>query len=576
MVWVVANSSKWPKILSVTVFQMRLVNVTPLKWFSRREFLRNSSRLTASVVTAGALGEFGLARSLKALGKSVDESLKASISVDAEAVRNQIDPHIYGALVEHIGRVVYGGLYEEGSPLSDETGFRKDVLAAARDWGVTTLRWPGGDFASQYHWEDAIGPIQNRNRKYNAAWLEEESNHFGTDEFMAYCKKVGSEPYLCINAGTGTIEEAANWVEYCNGTGNTHYANLRRKNGHAEPYQVRYWGLGNEVYGTWQIGHKNAEDYTKFAIECAKMMRWVDPTIRLVASGSVEDPTWNRKVLEELVNLIDYISVHDYEGADDYYEMLGSVRHFERNIRLMDDTIELTDSQRGKDPIINWALPEMKGKKRIEIACDEWNIWYRKRDLWRRDVPNPVEERYNLRDALWVASSLNLMHRMGGVVTLANLSQLVNSIAPIFTSEDGMFLQTTFFPMKLYTHECGSLYLASNVQSPTFSSKSYQDVPYLDLSATTDNAKKVLSLAVVNRHQSEPITSSIAIDNAHVDGKAQIFEINGASAESENSFSEPNNVRIVPKDPVAVATKFTYTFPAHSISLLKLNIAGAH
>jgi alpha-L-arabinofuranosidase len=218
----------------------------------------------------------------------------------------------------------------------------------------------------------------------------------------------------------------------------------------------------------------------------------------------------------------------------------------------------------------------MRDKKRIEIACDEWNIWYRKRDLWRRDVPNPVEERYNLRDALWVASSLNLMHRMGGVVTLANLSQLVNSIAPIFTSEDGMFLQTTFFPMKLYTHECGSLYLASNVQSPTFSSKSYQDVPYLDLSATTDDAKKVLSLAVVNRHRSEPITTSIAIDNAHVDGKAQIFEINGASAESENSFSEPNNVRIIPKDPVAVATKFTYTFPAHSISLLKLNIAGAH
>ena len=216
------------------------------------------------------------------------ESLKASISVDAGTVRSKIDPHIYGTLVEHIGRVVYGGVYEEGSPLSDEQGFRKDVLAAARDWGVTILRWPGGDFASQYHWEDAIGPVQNRTRKYNAAWLEEESNHFGTDEFMAYCKKVGGEPYLCINAGTGTVEEAANWVEYCNATGNTHYANLRRKNGHAEPYGVRYWGLGNEIYGPWQVGHKNAEDYIKFAVESAKLMRWVDPTIRLVACGSVE------------------------------------------------------------------------------------------------------------------------------------------------------------------------------------------------------------------------------------------------------------------------------------------------
>jgi hypothetical protein len=197
---------------------MRLIDSNPLKWFSRREFLRNSGRLTAGALTTAALGELSLPRALQAMATPV-ESLKASISVDAATVRNKIDPHIYGTLVEHIGRVVYGGVYEEGSPLSDEQGFRKDVLAAARDWGVTILRWPGGDFASQYHWEDAIGPMQTRTRKYNAAWLEEESNHFGTDEFMAYCKKVGGEPYLCINAGTGTVEEAANWVEYCNGTG---------------------------------------------------------------------------------------------------------------------------------------------------------------------------------------------------------------------------------------------------------------------------------------------------------------------------------------------------------------------
>ncbi|MGC2718700.1 MAG: hypothetical protein WA209_03875, partial [Candidatus Acidiferrales bacterium] len=203
----------------------------------------------------------GRPRALRAAATPV-ESLKASVSVDVGTVRNKIDPHIYGALVEHIGRVVYGGIYEESSSLADESGFRKDVLAAARDMGVTTLRWPGGDFASQYHWEDAIGPVQTRTRKFNAAWLEEESNHFGTDEFMAYCRKVGAEPYICINAGTGTIEEAANWVEYCNGTGNTQFANLRRKNGHSEPYGVRFWGLGNEVYGNWQIGHKNAEDYT--------------------------------------------------------------------------------------------------------------------------------------------------------------------------------------------------------------------------------------------------------------------------------------------------------------------------
>lgn len=541
--------------------------------FSRRDFLKQSARLGTRAVAAGILVESALTHSLQAMAKPA-EPLKASLSVDTSVVRNRIDPHIYGTLVEHLGRIVYDGVYDEGSPLSDEQGFRKDVMAAARDWGVTVLRWPGGDFASQYHWEDAIGPKQSRQRKYNAAWLEEESNHFGTDEFMEYCKKVGGEPYLCINAGTGTIEEAANWVEYCNGTGDTRYANLRRKNGHSEPYKVRYWGLGNEVYGFWQIGHKNAEDYAKFALECAKLMKWVDPTIQLVACGYADDPAWNNKVLAELVNLVDFISVHDYEGTDDYYELLGSVGHFEHQIKRMDAAIELTDSLRAKDPIQSWVFPEVKRKKRIEIACDEWNIWYRKRDIWRRDVPNPIEERYNLRDALWVATSLNLLQRMGGIVTLANLSELANAMAPIFTSKTGMFLQTTYFPMKLYTRECGSLYLASSVQSPTFSSKSYHDVPYLDVSATTDDGRKMLSLAVVNRHQSQSIATTIAVENAHLDRTAQVFEINGASVDVENSFSEPNNVRIERKDSVQAGSAFAYTFPAHSITLLKMNIVA--
>jgi alpha-N-arabinofuranosidase len=541
-------------------------------WLDRREFLK---KVGTSAMAAELLVDSTLVRSLQAMPSPVD-SMKATISVDANVVRNRIDPHIYGALIEHIGRVVYGGIFEEGSSLSDPQGIRKDVLAAARDWGVTILRWPGGDFASQYHWQDAIGPVANRTPKFNAAWLEEENNHFGTDEFIAFCRKVGGEPYICINAGTGSVEEAANWVEYCNGTGNTQYANLRRKNGHPDPFGVRYWELGNEIYGSWQIGHKNAEDYTKFAVECAKLMRWVDPTIRLVACGSVDDSSWNKKVLEELVNLVDYISLHDYEGNDDYYELLGSVLHFESNIRLMGAAIELTDARRGKDPIVNWAFPEQTKKKRIRVACDEWNIWYRKRDLWRRDVPNPVEERYNLRDALWVASCLNLMHRMGEIVTLANLAQLTNSIAPIFTSKEGMFLQTTYFPMKLYTHECGSLYLHSSVQSPTFSSKSYTDVPCLDVSSTSDEDKRSLSLAVVNRHKSQSIDATIALENARVDPTAQVFEINGASIDTENSFEEPNNVRIQKKDPVTVSRSFAYTFPAHSITLLKMTIAVEH
>ena len=538
---------------------------------SRRNFLASSARAGAGVLAAGFLGG---SRSLRAAQTTAakDEALKATISVDSEVVLHRINPNIYGSFTEHIGRCIYGGVYEEGSPLSDEEGFRKDVLAAVRDWGAPIVRWPGGNFASNYHWENGIGPKAARPRKYNAAWYEEESNHFGTDEFISYCRKLGTDPYICINVGSGTPEEAANWVEYCNGTGNTYYANLRRKNGHPEPYNVRYWGLGNEVYGIWQIGHKNAEDYAKFALECAKWMKWVDPAIRLIACGA-DNADWNRIVLEKLVNVADYISLHDYEGSNDYYDLLGTVQRFDERIRAVDAAIELTDPARGKDAVLALSLPEVRTKKRIEIAVDEWNIWYRKMDIWRREIPNPVEEKYNLRDALWVASVLNLFQRLGRTVTMANLAQMVNAIAAIFTSKEGLFLQTIYFPMKLYCRECGPLYLASRLSSPTFSSKTCKDLPFLDVSATQDEGKKQISLAVVNRHESKPITADIDIRGAKIANAATLFEINGADPLTENSFTQLNNVRIENSEFRNAGARFTYNFPAHSVTLLKLRSA---
>jgi alpha-N-arabinofuranosidase len=538
---------------------------------SRRNFLASSARAGAGMLAASLLSG---SRSLRAAQATAakEEPLRAAITVDADMVSHRVNPNIYGTFTEHIGRCIYGGVYEEGSPLSDEDGFRKDVLAAARDWGVPNLRWPGGDFASNYHWEDGIGPKASRPRKYNAAWYEEESNHFGTDEFISYCRKVGTEPYICVNVGSGTLEEAANWVEYCNGTGDTHYANLRRKYGHAQPYNVRYWGLGNEVYGIWQIGHKNAEDYAKFALESGKWMKWVDPTIKLVACGA-DNADWNRTVLEKLVNVADYISLHDYEGTDNYYDLLGTLQRFEKRIRLTDAAIELTDPARGKDLILAESLPEVRTKKRMEIAVDEWNVWYRRRDIWRRDIPNPVEEKYNLRDALWVASVLNLFQRMGQTVTLANQSQMVNVLGAIFTSKEGLFLQTIYFPMKLYCRECGPLYLASRVSSPTFSSKTCKDMPFLDVSATQDEDKKQIALVVVNRHESKPVAADLDIRGAKIANAATLFEINGASPGTENSFTQPNNVKIEKSEFRNAGSRFTYTFPGHSVTLLKLRSA---
>jgi alpha-N-arabinofuranosidase len=270
------------------------------KTLPRREFLRASAAIGGLALCGQMVPLLQAAQS----NAPAPQPFRAGISVDAETVLHRIDPKIYGTFIEHLGRAVYGGIYEEGSPLSDEEGFRKDVLQAGKAWGIPVFRWPGGNFASGYHWMDGVGPKASRPRRYNAAWYEEESNRFGTHECIAYCRKLGAEPYFCINMGTGTAEEASNWVEYCNGTGDTYFANLRRKNGQEQPFNVKYWGLGNEVYGEWQIGHKDAEDYAKLALETAKLMKWVDPEILLVACGSDrraqpgDSTDWNRVVIE--------------------------------------------------------------------------------------------------------------------------------------------------------------------------------------------------------------------------------------------------------------------------------------
>ena len=207
----------------------------------------------------------------------------ARITVDLDRQIGRVDRRIFGGFIEHLGRCIYGGIFEEGSPLADERGFRTDVLDALRPLKMPLLRWPGGNFVSGYHWIDGVGPRDERPRKSELAWLAEESNRFGTDEFIEYCRVLDTDPYICINMGTGTIDEAQAWVEYCNGTGNTYWANLRRKNGHEEPFNVRYWGLGNELYGGWQLGASTADDYVKKGREFAKVMKLTDPSIELIS-----------------------------------------------------------------------------------------------------------------------------------------------------------------------------------------------------------------------------------------------------------------------------------------------------
>ncbi|UCD59138.1 MAG: alpha-N-arabinofuranosidase [Candidatus Hydrogenedentota bacterium] len=487
----------------------------------------------------------------------------ARIKIDTDRRIGIINPNIYGGFIEHLGRCIYGGMYEEDSPLSDERGFRTDVVEAMNALRMSNLRYPGGNFVSGYHWQDGVGPKGERPRRKELAWHTVESNRFGTDEFIEYCRALDTEPFLCVNLGTGTPEEAAAWVEYCNGADDSSYADMRRANGHSEPYDVKYWGLGNEMGGFWQICAKNAEDYAKAALEAAKMMRWVDPSIKLIACGAlgrVDSPSWNLEVLDRLAGFADYIALHIYVGNSDYYSNVASPLHAQREIDFFNATITVA----------------LQGKKapRPEIAMDEWNVWY-------RTFGDGLEERYDLSDALVVAGFLNVMHRRCTTVTLANLAQMVNVIAPIVTSKEGMFLQTIFHPLKLYRDQCLNVSLDAFVESPTYRTKIFcerdsvgedapvETVPYLDVSATMKEDATELALAVINRHRDEPMETDIDLGGFQPRKKAVAHEINGPSVEAKNSFEEPDKVRVTEKPFSEAAAEFTYEFPAHSITLMK-------
>ena len=290
----------------------------------------------------------------------------------------EVDPLLFGNFTEQLGRCIYGGIFEEGSPLSDADGFRKDVMEAVKGLGVSVLRWPGGNFVSGYNWKDGVGPRDLRPPRPDHAWGALETNRFGTDEFLNFCQRIGTQPYLCINAGLGSVDDARQWVEYCNEKRDTYWARQRRKNGHEQPWDVKYWGLGNEIDGPWQLGHKNAEDYAKFALEAAKAMHRQDDSIKLMASGSSNFGAdwigWNRTVLETLKPEISYLSLHTYIGNES-----NDLERFLAVSRDLDDRINVVDGQ------IRAALVTLKNPHPIYIAFDEWNVWYRARRRQHRE-----------------------------------------------------------------------------------------------------------------------------------------------------------------------------------------------
>jgi len=369
------------------------------------------------------------------------------IAISPSRPLGAIDRKVFGGFVEHLGRCIYGGLYEEGSPLSDQRGFRKDVLGLLRDVRLGTLRWPGGNFASNYHWQDGIGPRDTRPRRPDLAWGGEEPNRFGTDEFLAYCAELGTEPYICLNMGTGTLGEALAWVEYCNSAANTYWAARRRDNGHPEPYRVKYWALGNEMYGAWQVGAMSAEEYVREATRWARAIRMLDSSAVLIGCGETGWTDWDRAVIDGLAGLVDYHSIHLYTGSEDYWTNVLQPHQAERAIRSAAAMIE--------GAAYRQSLARMP-----RIAYDEWNVWYRVMTV-------DLAERYTFADALAVATYLNIFIRNSDWVKMANLAQMVNAIAPIVATPETAVVQPIYYPVLLHARAALDVAVDVHVEGET-------------------------------------------------------------------------------------------------------------
>ncbi|HXH08148.1 MAG TPA: alpha-L-arabinofuranosidase C-terminal domain-containing protein [Vicinamibacterales bacterium] len=488
---------------------------------------------------------------------------EAKIKIDVDRTIGEIHPHLFGGFAEHLGRMIYGGLYDEGNALSDADGFRRDVMEAIRAMGITILRWPGGNFASGYNWRDGIGPRDRRPARIDLAWGALESNRFGTDEFLRYAAKIGAEPYICLNLGLGTIDDARHWVEYTNEARESFWAAERRRNGRAEPWNVRYWALGNEIDGPWQLGHKSAEEYARLARETAKALRALDPELKLVASGSSHYGGdwigWNRTVLETLADQIDYIAIHTYIGnrEDDFERYMAWSQTIDRYI---DTTAAL----------IREVQARRRSPRPIYIAYDEWNVWY------RAGVKEGLEEIYTFEDALATALFFNAFFRRADVVKMANLAQLVNVIAPIMTRRDGLFLQPTYFPFVEYGKQRGNLALDVWMTAPTYTLPNRPPLPYLDVSASYDPRSRTIFLNVLNRSRNRDLPARIVNQEGRLSPEIGVWELNHPDLKATHTFGDDQKVR-----PVARTARvgiedggFTYTFPAHSLTILRLSLAA--
>lgn len=499
----------------------------------------------------------------------------ARVEVDLNRRISTLDRNLFGSFIEHLGRAIYGGIYEPGSPLADGNGFRKDVLQEIKSLGVPIIRYPGGNFVSGYNWLDGVGPQKHRPRVLDLAWNSIETNQFGTNEFIAWCRAVGTEPLMGTNLGSGSAAMCAALVEYCNVDQGTKWSELRRSHGFDQPHNVKYWCLGNEMDGPWQIGHMPARDYGIKARDAAHQMRTVDPGVKLVACGSSTPslPTyleWDREILEQCYDEVDALSLHRYFGNAE--ETGGDTSKYLALNLAMDHEIEQILA------VCEYVQGRKHSRKQLWLSFDEWNVWYRARgpkyDNGRRQVaPHLLEEIYNLEDALLVGGLLNTLIRHSDRVRVACLAQLVNVIAPIMTNETGLFRQTIYYPYAWALEYARGEALDLVPQSPGYQVEEVGQVAYLDVAGTVDENSRSASLLILNRDLQQPRELTVTWRGATPNKVNTCRTVTGSDLKAANSFDSPRPIVPHPLEPPRPGAKMTLQLPAHSYSLLNVSLA---
>ena len=472
---------------------------------------------------------------------------QARVIIDKDFQVSRIDRRIYGAFLEHLGRAIYEGIYQPGSPFADEEGFRKDSLELVKELNVPVVRYPGGNFVSGYKWEDGVGPREQRPKRLELAWHVVEDNQFGLNEFASWAKKAGSDVMMAVNLGTRGVSEAMDILEYCNMDRGTYLSELRRQHGYEKPHNIKLWCLGNEMDGEWQIGHKTAEEYGRLAFETAKVMKWMDPSIELVVCGSSGSGMatfgdWEATVLNHCYEYVDYISLHTYYGdhARDSETFLANNLDMDRFIT---DVANICDFVKAKK----------RSKKTINLSFDEWNVWYhsseqdRKLEPWTQ-APHQLEDVYDFQDALLVGSMLITLLRHADRVKIACIAQLVNVIAPIMTSDTGCWRQTTYYPYLLTGKHGQGVVLQTQVACPTYPNAKYGEVPYVDCVSIYNDEADELVVFAVNKSMTEDVQMNMDLRQFAGNDVIEHVMLHDEDLYAVNTEAQPDRVKPVSAD----------------------------